>query len=340
MKLNTRSNPTLLLQLVCMVAIIGALTACTRSTEESPTNKTATSQTASTKTNDAHVKPFQPEELPSLLLQGKNEIIHKQFDTAFQQQVSLQDMEQLAAFHEDIQSYTLQSTMKLGDSTKYIWTDEHGTKGIQAVFNPEGRISGLMLHPLVTYPETDAKKTTTTFALPFHGDWFTFWGGTNVLVNYHYEHPSQRYAYDFVQQKNGSSYEGDATKLSSYYAFGQPMLASAPGKVVELKNQIPDNEPVGTMNEKEPAGNYVVIDHGNGEYSMYAHLQKGSVKVKVGDQVQTGDTLGLCGNSGNSSEPHLHFQVSNGINLFQSESVRIQFENDAEYVQGTTIKAP
>lgn len=287
-----------------------------------------------------NTKTFQPEELPDLLLKGKLEMVHGQFDSQFQQKVSLKDMEQLSAFHEGVKSYSLQSTMKINGFSKYVWTEPSGAKGIQAIFNSDGRISGLLLLPLESFPETDAKKSVTTFALPFHGDWFTFWGGTNVLVNYHYEHPSQRYAYDFVQQKYGSSYEGDATKLSSYYAFGQPILASAPGKVVELKNQIPDNEPVGTMNEKEPTGNYVVIDHGNGEYSMYAHLKKGSVKVKVGDQVQTGDLLGLCGNSGNSSEPHLHFQVSNGVDLFQSVSIRVQFEKSEDYIQGTTIKAP
>ena len=338
MNLNTNPKPTILLHLICMVTIVGTLTACTRTAQDPPTNIASSSHTTSSSIVD--IKPFQPEELPDLLLQGKNETVHQQFNTQFKQQVSLKDMEQLSTFHEGVQSYTLKSTMKLSGSTNYIWTDEQGTKGIQAVFDPDGRISGLLLVPLETFPETDAKRTAMTFALPFHGEWFTFWGGTNVLLNYHYEHPSQRYAYDFVQQKDGSSYQGDATQLSSYYAFGQPILASAPGKVVELKDQIPDNEPVGTMNEKEPAGNFVVIDHGNKEYSLYAHLQKGSIKVKVGDQVQAGDILGLCGNSGNSSEPHLHFQVSNGVKLFESESIRIQFENNADYIQGTTIKAP
>ncbi|TGU70988.1 M23 family metallopeptidase, partial [Mesorhizobium sp. M00.F.Ca.ET.186.01.1.1] len=125
----------------------------------------------------------------------------------------------------------------------------------------------------------------------------------DVLSNYHYAIPSQRYAYDIIKIKDGYSYSGDATKNESYYAFGQEILAPQDGTVVHVVSDIPDNVPVGTMNDKQPAGNVVVIDHGNGEFSYLAHLKQGSAKVKVGDRVKKGDLLGLCGNSGNSSEP-------------------------------------
>jgi murein DD-endopeptidase MepM/ murein hydrolase activator NlpD len=61
-----------------------------------------------------------------------------------------------------------------------------------------------------------------------------------------------------------------------------------------------------------PAGNHVVLDHGNGEFSLLAHLQKGSLRVKAGDTVKAGQPLGLCGNSGNTSEPHLHIHLQTG----------------------------
>ena len=67
---------------------------------------------------------------------------------------------------------------------------------------------------------------------------------------------------------------------------------------------------------KAPAGNHVVLDLGNGEYALLAHLQRGSVRVEAGDRVRAGDVLGLTGNSGNSSEPHLHFHVQDRPGLF------------------------
>ncbi|MFC6721223.1 M23 family metallopeptidase [Halobacteriaceae archaeon SHR40] len=57
------------------------------------------------------------------------------------------------------------------------------------------------------------------------------------------------------------------------------------------------------------AGNYVVIEHETGEYSLLAHLQENSVTVEPGQEVQRGEVVGRCGNSGNSTEPHLHFQL-------------------------------
>ena len=73
---------------------------------------------------------------------------------------------------------------------------------------------------------------------------------------------------------------------------------------------VPDNVP-GTTNTKLAPGNHVVINHGNGEYSFLAHLRNGSIAVKLGDRVQPGDRLGACGNSGESSEPHVHYHLQN-----------------------------
>ena len=76
---------------------------------------------------------------------------------------------------------------------------------------------------------------------------------------------------------------------------------------------VPDNEP-GTANKYDMHGNFVVIDHENGEYSLMAHFIPGSVKVRVGDRVAAGAELGLCGNSGHSTLPHLHWQVMDSVN--------------------------
>lgn len=164
-----------------------------------------------------------------------------------------------------------------------------------------------------------------------------FWGGTNVLLNYHYEHESQRYAYDLVQIKGTSSYTGDPGKLESYYAYNQEVIAPAPGIVKAVENGNPDNE-IGKTDENNPAGNHVVIDHGNGEYSFLAHFKKGTITVKPGDKIERGQLLGRVGNSGNTSEPHIHFHVADGADLSASKSVRIRFEGGAAPKQGDVIK--
>jgi murein DD-endopeptidase MepM/ murein hydrolase activator NlpD len=95
--------------------------------------------------------------------------------------------------------------------------------------------------------------------------------------------------------------------------------------VVAVENGAPDNAP-GVMDAEHKAGNHVVLDLGNGEFALLAHLQKGSVAVKVGDKVTAGQRLGLTGNSGNTSEPHLHFHVQDGPKLFEGAGIPAFFD--------------
>ncbi|AJS61535.1 metalloendopeptidase [Paenibacillus sp. IHBB 10380] len=331
---------------IMLLSLIFALTASSV-TAYAEASKTSGSQTSTSpsakneKSSQNKMTAFTPEQLPKLLLQGKYDRIYKQLSPPFKKQISLKDLKKVGLpFHKGIASYTLLSQLHANDIKRYIWLDSKGEKGIEVIFDSKNIIHSMLFKKIQKFPETDAQRTKTTFELPFHGDWFTYWGGTNALVNYHYDHETQRYAYDIVMKNKGLSYKGDATKNESYYAFGQPIVAAATGKVVQVVNDIEDNVPVGTANEEHPAGNHVIIDHGNGEFSYYAHLQKGSVSVKVGDEVSVGDDLGKCGNSGNSSEAHLHFQVSDGADLFTSKSIRVQWKDADDYVQGSTIKAP
>ena len=123
----------------------------------------------------------------------------------------------------------------------------------------------------------------------------------------------ERYAIDFVQLgSDGKSYKGDAKDNHSYHAYGADILAVADGKVVDVKNGIPDNVPgstAGPITLSTIGGNYVIEDLGNGAYAFYAHLKPDSVKVKAGDRVKRGQVLALLGNSGNSTEAHLHFHI-------------------------------
>lgn len=280
------------------------------------------------------------EELADIFLSGDYERIYKQTSKEFQKQVSLKQLQEIGKdFNEDVTAYTMQTKLKLEpDVEQYTWKSSDDKKGMVAIFDKRNTIIGFRVLPLKTYPKTDALLTKTTFKLPFENEWFVFWGGTNSLVNYHYEYESQRYAYDFVIMKDNQTYNGDPTKNESYYAFGENMLMPADGKVIEVENGIKDNEPVGKMNDKQPAGNYVVIDHGNDEYSLLAHFKYDSIIVKPGDQVKEGEVLGLIGNSGNSSEAHIHFQVMNGPDWDASKSIRIRFNLDEEFIQGDFIK--
>ncbi|MGO9775878.1 MAG: M23 family metallopeptidase [Terracidiphilus sp.] len=128
-------------------------------------------------------------------------------------------------------------------------------------------------------------------------------------------------AVDWVQLgTNGDTYSGDPHSNGSYFAYKSPVYAVADGVVAATLDGIPDNRPVQNeplepavpINIKTIGGNYVVENIGGGFYAFYAHLIVGTLKVSPGQVIHAGDTLGELGNSGNSTEPHLHFQVMDG----------------------------
>jgi murein DD-endopeptidase MepM/ murein hydrolase activator NlpD len=116
--------------------------------------------------------------------------------------------------------------------------------------------------------------------------------------------------------------------LSSYLYFGDPIYSATKGKVVAVVDGIPET-PAGGFPPNPTAqtagGNHVVVAMGAGRYAFYAHLQPGSVMVKVGQRVQTGQVLGLLGNSGNTDAPHLHFHVMDSPSPLASNGVPFRF---------------
>lgn len=138
---------------------------------------------------------------------------------------------------------------------------------------------------------------------------------------------AQRFAIDYVKVGDtDSTFTGDRLKNTSYYAYGQDALAVGDGIVVATKDGIPENVP-GITSRAVPitletvGGNHVILDLGGGRYAFYAHLQPGSLRVRIGDRVRTGQVVGLVGNSGNSTEPHLHFHLSDGNSPLGSEGI-------------------
>jgi hypothetical protein len=137
-------------------------------------------------------------------------------------------------------------------------------------------------------------------------------------------HLSQRYAVDIVRMTPGRRMvTGPLDELESYPGYGAPVRAATAGRVIRVVDRHPDQVPL----DPEPValddlgGNLVGIAAGDGRFVWYAHLAPDSVRVEVGDRVRPGQVLGLLGNSGNTTMPHLHFQVSDGPSLLGSEGL-------------------
>lgn len=155
-----------------------------------------------------------------------------------------------------------------------------------------------------------------TFQLPFRGSWFVFWGGDTKKLNYHHDDAAEKYALDMViLDTAGKTHSGPGTKNQDYYAYGQDVLAPADGEIVEAVDGFRDNLPQKTTNDYAYPGNFLMIKHGEKLCSVLEHLRQGSVSVRAGQEVKVGQKLGECGNSGNSTEPHLHFHVMDNDTL-------------------------
>ncbi len=138
---------------------------------------------------------------------------------------------------------------------------------------------------------------------------------------------AQRFAIDWVRLRDeGKTFQGDEKDNKNYLAYGNDALAVADGVVTEVKDGIPENVP-GINSRAVPitletvGGNHVILDIGGGHFAFYAHLQPGSLRVKLGDKVRRGQVVGLVGNSGNSTEPHLHFHIENGSSPLGAEGL-------------------
>ncbi|MFN7927846.1 MAG: M23 family metallopeptidase [Blastocatellia bacterium] len=137
---------------------------------------------------------------------------------------------------------------------------------------------------------------------------------------------AQRFAIDWIRfDQNGATYTGDPRYNTSYHAYGAEALAVADGIVTAVQDGIPENIPGPTravpMTLETLPGNYVIVKLNNGAYAVYAHLQPHSLRVRKGDRVLQGQALGLVGNSGNSSEPHLHFHLGDANSPLAAEGI-------------------
>lgn len=135
---------------------------------------------------------------------------------------------------------------------------------------------------------------------------------------------SERYAVDWARldlaeiraPKDLRSFSGDQGDNADYFTYDQPVLAVADGEVAVVSDGLQDMTPNVLQDDlplKDYGGNYIVLKISEGVYAFYAHLKPGSMKVDVGDTVHLGDEIARTGNSGNTSEAHLHFHLMDGL---------------------------
>ncbi len=149
------------------------------------------------------------------------------------------------------------------------------------------------------------QKTLLPIRLPFMGTWYVSQGYDGAITH----RDAWRHALDFViTDRQGNAHRIPASIPADHHCFDKPVLAPADGLVEYVVDHVEDN-PLGYNNTRENWGNTVIIRHAEGLYSKLSHLRRGSIRVKKGDHLRQGDIIGLCGNSGRSPVPHLHFQL-------------------------------
>ncbi len=203
---------------------------------------------------------------------------------------------------------------------------ERGTQDLKLILNDKAEIIGLLVVGRVPALPTP-KENQTPLSLPFRGRWFVAWGGDTRKLNQHHDNPGQRFAFDFVVvDERGKTHRGDGKRNDDYYAFGREILAPADGVVTDVIRGVRDNVP-GSMNPYSALGNAVLIQHSPHEVSVLAHFKQGSIRVRAGQKVRRGQVLGLCGNSGNSSEPHLHYHLQNTPIIQDATGIKCYFRD-------------
>ena len=153
------------------------------------------------------------------------------------------------------------------------------------------------------------QQSDIVFSLPFDGSWTVFWGGDSLDQNHHNTTKSQKYAFDFiVTDAERKFFRTNGSVNEDYYSYGMKVLSPADGEVIETVNGLRDNKPK-ELNNFNFIGNYIMIKHNENTFSILGHLKQNSIGVKVGDIVKSGDVIARCGNSGYTTDPHLHFHV-------------------------------
>ena len=203
---------------------------------------------------------------------------------------------------------------------------EQGTIEVNLSIDNNSKIGGLLIKP---YTEENLPKITrnsTKLILPFKDEWNVDWGGDTKALNYHVESKNQKNAFDFsIMDAKGKTFKTDRKTNEDFYAFGKELIAPCDGEIILVVDGVKDNV-VGEMNSFHTGGNTVILKSPTKEYLVFCHFKQNSIVVKQGQKVKQGQLLGLCGNSGNSSEPHLHFHIQNVESMNEATGVKCYFD--------------
>ncbi len=180
-------------------------------------------------------------------------------------------------------------------------------------------------------PHPDDYDQKTEFELPFKGTWTVANGGIRKEDSHSWNIINQRYAYDLVKSDpKGKTHDQEGDKPEDYLCYRKDVLAPADGKIIKVRDGIRDFPMPGTMRTdhmcKDFRGNFLMIKHNENEFSFIAHLIPGSIQVAEGEKVEQGEKLAECGNSGHSTEPHIHFHVQNHPNFYLGMGLPIKFK--------------
>lgn len=172
------------------------------------------------------------------------------------------------------------------------------------------------------------------YTLPFRGEWLVYNGGATPATSHSWDVLTQRYAYDFVVADAAlRRHHGEGCVVTDYFCYSREIIAPADGEVISARDGVRDAPRPGSgwLDFLSPdfRGNFVIIKHAEGEYSFLAHLIPGSICVRPGQHVQCGQTIGQCGNSGHSTEPHLHFHVQDRPSFWLAAGVPVKFDDVA-----------
>lgn len=212
--------------------------------------------------------------------------------------------------------------------SSYFYRSNHkmATLEVQFDLDSKGQLSEMSFGQFDRKDGPKLKRNSSELILPFHGKWYVYWGGSTISENYHNTSSNTRGAFDFSGWgENRKSYRTNGKVNEDYYAFGKEIIAPTAGKIIFVRDGIRDNVWPAT-NKEDAAGNIVLLESNRKEYLVFAHLKLNSIQVKKGQIVKQGDLLGSCGNSGLSTEPHLHFQIQNLPDLVSPIGARAFFK--------------
>lgn len=182
------------------------------------------------------------------------------------------------------------------------------------------------------------------YHFPVKGRWYI--ASSASVRSHHRVQPVHEFALDLVQiGDGGSSFKGSGAAHSDYYAFEKEVYAIADGVVETVLDGIRDTrlrradesveayraavlQPMAMADTPHgTGGNQVIVAHAGGEYSTYAHLKDGSIRVRKGDRVTRGQALAQVGLSGDGFQPHLHFQITDGPDINYARGIPAIFAN-------------